>query len=174
MKRIENKSPQKRLIIYRILILLILLLGITILAGTIYAVFRDKSSAPLFSIGNNAAVNSQQGRSQSTAGEVSMFTGIGRLRIPTQSTGGSTNASTVILSIAFPYPPQDHAFTEELAARITDFRRLATEYFSSLVPAELRNFDEAAAKAELLKRFNSQLRLGKIIVLYFDDLMMIE
>jgi flagellar basal body-associated protein FliL len=169
MKTIENSGSRKMLILYRVLLLIILFLAILILAGTIFAVARGKDAGPLFGIGTQSAAAA--GRAQNAAGavgEVSVFTGIGRLRIPAQGN------STVILSIAFPYPLRDHAFIEELAGKITDFRRLAVEYFSSLSPAELLNFDEAAAKAEILKRYNALLRLGKITVLYFDDLMVIE
>jgi flagellar basal body-associated protein FliL len=184
MKTVENPPSRTPLILYRILLFLILLLAILILAGTIYAVFREKDSGPLFGIGKpagNAQVNGSSspapgtgspGTGISGTGEASIFTGIGRLRIPVRDTvGGST---TVILSVAFPYPLRDRPFTEELASKVTDFRRIATDYFSSLSPSDLVDFDENTAKAEILKRYNAQLRLGKITVLYFDDLMVID
>jgi flagellar basal body-associated protein FliL len=34
--------------------------------------------------------------------------------------------------------------------------------------------DEGAAKAEILQRYNSLLRLGKIETLYFTDFMLVE
>ena len=81
---------------------------------------------------------------------------------------------TVILSIAFPYNSGDRPFAGELAARVPDFRRAATEYFGSLDGGALENIDEDAARAEILRRYNALLRLGKIETLYFYDLMMIE
>ncbi|MDR1128818.1 MAG: flagellar basal body protein FliL, partial [Treponema sp.] len=99
-----------------------------------------------------------------------IFTGIGRIRAST----GAPEPATVILSIAFPYPSQDRAFSEELAARIGDFRSGAIAYFASLSTEELRQKDEAAIKTELLGRFNDLLRLGRITALYFSDYLIIE
>jgi flagellar basal body-associated protein FliL len=98
------------------------------------------------------------------------------LRIPVagaSSSGGGTGASTLILSIAFPYPPRDQAFSEELASRITDFRAIAGDYFSSLSAESLAGLNEETAKAELLRRYNGVLRLGKIETLYFNDFLIV-
>jgi flagellar basal body-associated protein FliL len=99
-----------------------------------------------------------------------MFTGIGRLRIAL--TGGEP--ATALLSIIFPYPGVDRAFTEELVAKAPVFRSIAIAYFAAFSADELRNLDEAAAKTELLRRFNAELLLGKIEVLYFNELMILE
>jgi flagellar basal body-associated protein FliL len=100
--------------------------------------------------------------------DVRVFNGIGRLRIPL------SNSSTLILSIAFPYSADDRVFAEELAARIGDFRTIATDYFSSLPEEKLIILDEDAAKAEILKRWNSRLRLGRVEALYFSDLLVLD
>ena len=80
----------------------------------------------------------------------------------------------MILSIAFPYPAEDRAFSEELAVKIGDFRSIATEYFSSLPAERLLIIDEEAAKSEILRRYNSGLRLGSINALYFSDMIIID
>jgi flagellar basal body-associated protein FliL len=113
------------------------------------------------------------------ADSVSIFTGIGRLRIPLAG-GGSVpggsgiSAATLILTIAFPYPPDDRPFSEELASKIGEFRAIAMDYFSALPAEKLANLDEGAAKIEILSRYNAGLRLGKIQALYFSDLMIVE
>jgi flagellar basal body-associated protein FliL len=147
------------------MILLALALIVFIIAGTIYAFVRVPGSAPLFRIGGAAA--EVPARAAAAEG-LGVFAGIGRLRIPL------TGTSTMILSIAFPYPASDRAFTEELASKIGDFRALATDYFSALPAEKIVNLDEEAAKAEILKRYNASLRLGAIEALYFNDLMIIE
>lgn len=160
-----DSSFRAPLIACRVMILLALALIMLIVAGTIYAFVRVPGSPPLFRIGG---AESGPARAASAEGGTGVFAGIGRLRIPL------TGASTMILSIAFPYPPGDRAFTEELASKIGDFRALATDYFSALPAEKLVNLDEETAKTEILKRYNASLRLGTIQALYFNDLMIIE
>jgi hypothetical protein len=168
------------------MLLLLLVLAGLLIAGTIYGFVRSPDKEPLFRLGENAVGGSAVGDSavggsavgdnavgDSTVGDsAAIFTGIGRLRIPlTRGAGGS---ATLILSIAFPYPPHDQPFTEELAAKIGDFRVMAADYFSSLSPEKLVNLDEDGAKTDILRLYNTSLRLGKIETLYFSELMIIE
>ncbi|MDR1443993.1 MAG: hypothetical protein LBI94_03855 [Treponema sp.] len=99
--------------------------------------------------------------------ETAMFTGIGRLRI-------AAGPAAVVLSIVFPYPAADRPFTEELAGKISRFRQIARDYFGGLSPEELALLNEQRAKAELLRRFNDELRLGSIELLLFDDYLILE
>jgi len=136
-----------------------------LLIGTIFALFRPKDAGPLFRLG---AGRTEQSRVTADGnGDIRVFSGLGRLRVPL------ANSSTLILAIAFPYSASDTAFTEELAAKIGDLRAIASGYFSSL-PEETIQIDEEAAKQEILKRFNAALRLGRIEALYFSDLMVID
>jgi flagellar basal body-associated protein FliL len=80
----------------------------------------------------------------------------------------------VVLSIVFPYPAEDRPFAEELAGKVPLFRRITQDYFGSLPPEELAPLDEDRTKAELLRRFNAELRLGSIDVLLFNDFMILE
>jgi flagellar basal body-associated protein FliL len=168
-------TPPSRglLITYRTIVALILFLVMVIISGSLYAILRPANSGPLFRIGKTASGSggAEGGDSETSGSTVNVFNGIGRLRIPVAGQAGST---TMLLSIAFPYPPGDRPFTEELASCIGNFRSIARDYFSSLPPEQIRNLDEAAAKTEILRRYNTLLRLGKIEVLYFSDLMIIE
>jgi flagellar basal body-associated protein FliL len=151
-------------LISRILAVIAAVLALILLAGTVYAlVLRGKSEK------TETAVPAP-GDPFPEAEIDGMFTGIGRIRAST----GSPEPATVILSIAFPYSPRDRAFSEELAARIGDFRAGAIDYFASFSTEELRQKDEAAIKTELLGRFNGLLRLGQITTLYFSDYLIIE
>jgi flagellar basal body-associated protein FliL len=80
----------------------------------------------------------------------------------------------MILSIAFPYNAADIAFTEELAAKIGEFRDMAIGYFSSLPADRLFTVDEEITKIEILKLYNASLRLGRIEALYFSDMNIID
>jgi len=134
--------------------------------GTIYAAVRPAGTGPLFRLGRQAETTARETAAQT--GEIRVFSGLGRLRIPL------ANSSTLIISIAFPYPANDAAFAEELAAKIDDFRDIAGGYFSDLPAESVIQFDEDAVKQELLRRFNENLRLGRISELYFSDFIMIN
>jgi flagellar basal body-associated protein FliL len=147
---------------FRVLLGIAAALALVLIAGTLYALaVRPGGAAP----------SAQTG--QASGGRFSdngVFTGIGRLRA---STAGPDPA-TVILSVTFPYRPEDKPFAEELASHIADFRNAARGYFSSLSIAELREKDESAVKADILHRYNLLLRLGRIETVYFNEYLVIE
>jgi flagellar basal body-associated protein FliL len=60
-----------------------------------------------------------------------------------------------------------------LALRVRDFRDIITGYIGSLSVAELKGQEEEDIKAELLRRFNAILRLGRIETLFFSDFMIL-
>jgi flagellar basal body-associated protein FliL len=166
--------------VYRGLVALVVVLALVIAAGTIYALlFRKADAPPLYKVSDTSPADFEVSGSLSpqppaAPSELSVreniFTGIGRLR----AVSADKPAVTIVVSIAFPYQPQDRAFSEELNAKVPDFRNTALEYFSTHRAAELRNANEENIKAELLRRYNSLLRLGSISVLYFNDFMFID
>jgi len=144
-------------------IVLLSILGsliLLIIIGTIFSLARSETR-PVLRLGDSV-------HAQHDKDDIRVFAGLGRLRIPL------VNSSTLLLTIAFPYNANDTAFTEELAARISDFRIMATSYFSSLPENNIIQINEDAAKLEILKRFNANLRLGRIETLYFSDMMVID
>jgi len=161
----SSKSNLSRLF-YTILLSIAGALIALLALGTIYAIVRPQGAGPVFRLGKPAQTGSRETAAQS--GETRVFSGLGRLRIPL------VNASTLILSIAFPYPSDDAAFAEELAAKIGDFRDIAIGYFSALPAESVIRFDEDAVKRELLRLINENLRLGRISELYFSDFMIID
>jgi flagellar basal body-associated protein FliL len=165
MKRVIVPPSRGFLIVYRLIVVLILALVVALAAGSLYALIRPADAKPLFRIGREK--HAAPAPQPST---VNVFSGIGRLRIPMSG----NPASTIILSISFPYSADDRAFAEELASRVGDFRSIASLYFASLPPENITSLNEEAAKAEILSRYNALLRLGKIETLYFGDLMIIE
>lgn len=175
MKREYDIPSNKPLILHRFLVVIFITVVALLAAGSLFAIIRAPDSAPLFRLGRlsqikDPAVKKSGGGDTANSREVATFSGIGRLRIPAS---GQPEA-TVIISISFPYPADDHPFTEELAAHVSDFRSVARGYFSSLPREKIIKLDENAAKTELLKRFNAILRLGKIETLYFTDYNVIE
>jgi flagellar basal body-associated protein FliL len=144
----------------RVLLVLVLALVLVIAGGTVYALAFRPKSAPAPKPGPAAPAPS----------EAAIFTGMGRLRCPVAGPG----AALVVLQPSFPYFPGDRPFSEELTLRLRDFRSLTTAYFAGLSPEDLHRKGEAEVKAELLAKYNSLLRLGRIETLYFNEYMLIE
>jgi len=159
------RNPKTSRLLYTVLLSVAGALVAILVIGSIIAIFRPKDAEPLFRLGSGGTRQTRVSADENS--DIRVFSGLGRLRIPL------ANSSTLILSIAFPYSANDIAFTEELAAKIGDLRSIATDYFSSL-PEDTIQIDEDTAKQEILKRYNSALRLGRIEVLYFSDLMVID
>jgi flagellar basal body-associated protein FliL len=168
--------PQKKgaVLVYHVLIVVAVLLALVIAAGTIYALVFRNSAEPLYSlpVAPDPALPSQAPLTETQVLELqeNVFTSIGRLR----AVSADKPPVTIVVSIAFPYLPEDRALAEELAAKIPDFRNTALEYFSTHSAVELRQIGEAAIKTELLRRYNALLHLGSISTLYFNDFMFID
>jgi len=158
------KSKPSR-IMYIGLLSLAGVLVLLLIIGTIIGVARSSVARPLLILGKSGGTKA---KTAAYDDDIRVFSGLGRLRIPL------SNSSTLILSIAFPYPAHDTAFTEELAAKIGEFKSLAVGYFSALPADKIVNLDEDAAKQEILTRYNAILRLGRIRTIYFSDMMVID
>jgi len=164
-KNIDNKDKVTHIIYITLLVItgiLILILGI----GTIFGLVRS-GNEPLLTFGGSAEQSPAQDSRSSQGDDIRVFSGLGRLRVPL------ANSSILLVTIAFPYAASDTAFTEELAAKIGDFRSLASGYFSALPVESVEQVDEQAAKHEILRLFNGSLRLGRLEALYFTDMMVL-
>jgi flagellar basal body-associated protein FliL len=144
--------------------MVVLLLIFILLMGTLYGLVIRRP----VTVNREAAGADRERPAGVYSGEI--FTGIGRIR----ALSAGPQAAAVILSVAFPYAPEDRAFSEELAARIGQFRGITAEYFAAFSADELREKDEEVIKEELRQRYNAILRLGSISRLYFNDYMIIE
>jgi flagellar basal body-associated protein FliL len=98
-----------------------------------------------------------------------VFTGIGRLRISLEP-----QPAAAVLSVVFPYPPEDRAFSGELAARLPELRQITIDYFKGFSADELRGADEVSLKTGILARYNRLLRLGKIEAVYLNDFVILD
>ncbi|MDR3172418.1 MAG: flagellar basal body-associated FliL family protein [Treponema sp.] len=170
MKEPGEKPALFLLICYRVLLIVGGLLVLVLIGGTLYALaFRGTEAAPLYRINSPRVPPDASGEATGSSAP-GIFTGIGRIRAAT----APPQTQTVILSIVFPYTPEDRPFTEELAAKIPDFRQLTLEYFGSHTAEDLKKQDEMTIKAALLHRYNGLLHLGRIETLYFNDFMVID
>jgi len=165
----KNFVPNEKIARY-LYIALLSIIGILILlliTGTIAGLVRSRGAEPLIRFGSSVPAE----QIQLHGDDIRVYSGLERLRITL------TDSSILILSISFPYAANDTAFTEELAARVSDFRIIAVDYFTTL-PADAAQskvqIDEETAKREILRRYNNSLRLGRIEVLYFHDMMVLD
>ena len=156
------------LIFYRVVISLICVLAVLLAAGTIYGLVRPADAAPVLRLGRSDGTEGTVRETAVRNDDIRVYSGLGRLRIPL------SNSSIMILSIAFPYSANDTAFMEELAAKTGELRNIAINYFSSLPADELANIEEETAKREILRLYNTALRLGRIEALYFNDMLIID
>jgi len=147
--------------VYWSLLACFIVLALVFIGGTVYGLF--------FHAGNTAAPASPRADTPQPNEGDQIFTGIGRLRAST----ADPQPGTVILFVTFKYDPGDKAFSEELALRVKDFRDIVVKYIGSLSSAELQKTGEDKIKDELMRRFNSILRLGQIKNLYFSDFMIV-
>lgn len=171
------KSMKGLRAVYRAAVIVVFALVVVLAAGSLFALMRPPNSEPLFYLGGQGARARGQSGGQASGfndwaggSHVNVFTGIGRLRVPLVG----QPPATVVLSLSFPYPADDLPFAEELATRVSDFRSIAVEYFSSFSREELAMLDEATTRSEILARYNAMLRLGRIEELYFTDLIVLE
>ena len=154
----KEKLPR---ILYLALLSVAGALIVLLLIGTIIGLVRPQNAEPVFAF---RKISKEQTKPE----DIRVFSGLERLRIPL------SNSSILILSVSFPYSAKDVTFTEELAAKIGDFKTMITEYFTSLPAENANQIDEELAKQEILKRFNANLRLGRIDALYFNDMTVLE
>ena len=158
MESVQSRQLRILLVVFRALIIFLIILGLVFVGGTIYALLFHTTSQ------EDSPVNLSQ-----ESGEGQIFTGIGRIRIPTTD----PQPGMVVIFALFVYYPNDKAFTEELVLRTGDFRHIIVDYLGSFSVAELQKLAEEDIKAEMLRRFNAILRLGQIETLYFSDFMII-
>ena len=146
--------------IYKVLKICLMSLLVILLAGTIFGMIRN-------SIGQNSRQNDIDNYTFYNWGQT--FTEIGQLRIST----AEPQSGIVILFVTFNFYQGDRAFTEELYLRTGDFRDIIMAYIGSFTINELRGLNEDIIKNELLRQFNTILRLGQIETLFFSDFMIV-
>jgi len=161
MKEFFIPKEKAARIIYVALLSVASALIILLLIGTIIGLVRPQNAEPVFTF---RKIKSSHTKPE----DIRVYSGLERLRIPL------ADSSVLILSVSFPYSAKDITFTEELAVKIGDFKAIVTEYFSSLPIENAAQIDEGTAKQEILRRFNADLRLGRIDALYFNDMTVIE
>lgn len=100
------------------------------------------------------------------------FTTLRIITMPNEDSQG--NASILVITPWLSYEGSDSAFYEELVSRKRLFTSFFVEYFSSRSKNALLSIGEKNIKQELLDKFNSELRLGQLSAIYFDDYIFLD
>lgn len=100
------------------------------------------------------------------------FTTLRIITMPNEDSQG--NASILVITPWLSYEGSDSAFYEELVSRKRLFTSFFVEYFSSRSKNALLSIGEKNIKRELLDKFNSELRLGQLSAIYFDDYIFLD
>lgn len=100
------------------------------------------------------------------------FTTLRIITMPNEDSQG--NASILVVTPWLSYEGGDSAFYEELVSRKRLFTSFFVEYFSSRSKNALLSIGEKNIKQELLDKFNSELRLGQLSAIYFDDYIFLD
>lgn len=102
------------------------------------------------------------------------FKEFGSLRTVTRPEADSAKGSVLIISPWFSIPASDTEFREELFQKKKLLSAIITGFFSEYSKNQLLSLGEKTVKEQLTERLNTQLIMGKITTIYFDDYMFIE
>ncbi len=154
-----------------VLLVLAAILALFIAGGTIWAFATGRVHLPA----NGRSLFARDARNPGqesviaadAKGNTAVFGEIGPLRAIT----ADKVPVTVLVTPFFPYPAADIPFREELVQKTRTLRTTILLWFRSHTIAEITKLGEDGVKKELIKGINSNLVLGEITILYFDEYM---
>ena len=139
---------------------------------TVTAVFyvRNKGHVePAYRRVQTAPQNGNNSKTQEDA-----FADVGQIRVFSKKAEGDESSPLVVVSPWFSYPEGDKQLYEELSSKEKQIRAVVAGYFAALTMDEARHKGEARVKEELLEIINSNLVMGKIRAVYFNEYIFID
>jgi len=106
--------------------------------------------------------------------DIGIFAEINQIRARPKSSNNQETAVTIIIQPWFSYEKSDNVFEEELYDKRKKIQNIFTEYFASKTYEEIKQAGEGLIKQELLLLINSQLIMGKISAIYFEEYLFLE
>lgn len=161
----------------KILFIIVIILLITIFAGTVFALLKNKKSfqkqKQLISQGKAVSLMAPKNDNQF------LYFNLGSLRVLTKPENDSLqetqNMGTVLLVTPWlSYPSDDTIFFEEISRKKTVIAGIIQDYFSDYSKMELLTQTEVKIEENLIKKINNHLSLGKIQQIYFTDYIFLE
>ena len=162
----------------KILSIIVIILLITIFAGTVFALLKNKKSfqkqKQLISQGKAVSLMAPKNDNQFS------YFNLGSLRVLTKPENDSLqeteqNMGTVLLVTPWiSYPSDDTIFFEEISRKKTVITGIIQDYFSDYSKLELLTQTEVKIEENLIKEINNHLSLGKIQQIYFTDYIFLD
>lgn len=161
----------------KILSIIVIILLITIFAGTVFALLKNKKSFQkqklLISQGKAVSLMAPKNDNQFS------YFNLGSLRVLTKPENDSLqetqNMGTVLLVTPWiSYPSDDTIFFEEISRKKTVIAGIIQDYFSDYSKLELLTQTEVKIEENLIKEINNHLSLGKIQQIYFTDYIFLD
>lgn len=161
----------------KILSIIVIILLITIFAGTVFALLKNKKSfqkqKQLISQGKAVSLMAPKNDNQFS------YFNLGSLRVLTKPENDSLqetqNMGTVLLVTPWiSYPSDDTIFFEEISRKKTVIAGIIQDYFSNHSKQELLSQTEVAIEENLLLEINNHLSLGTINQIYFTDYIFLD
>ena len=162
----------------KILSIIVIILLITIFAGTVFALLKNKKSfqkqKQLISQGKAVSLMAPKNDNQFS------YFNLGSLRVLTKPENDSLqeteqNMGTVLLVTPWiSYPSDDTIFFEEISRKKTVIAGIIQDYFSNHSKQELLSQTEVTIEENLLLEINNHLSLGTINQIYFTDFIFLE
>ena len=162
----------------KILSIIVIILLITIFAGTVFALLKNKKSfqkqKQLISQGKAVSLMAPKNDNQFS------YFNLGSLRVLTKPENDSLqeteqNMGTVLLVTPWlSYPSDDTIFFEEISRKKTVISGIIQDYFSNHSKQELLSQTEVTIEENLLLEINNHLSLGTINQIYFTDFIFLE
>lgn len=161
----------------KILSIIVIILLITIFAGTVFALLKNKKSfqkqKQLISQGKAVSLMAPKNDNQFS------YFNLGSLRVLTKPENDSLqetqNMGTVLLVTTWiSYPSDDTIFFEEISRKKTVIAGIIQDYFSNHSKQELLSQTEVTIEENLLLEINNHLSLGTINQIYFTDFIFLD
>lgn len=162
----------------KILSIIVIILLITIFAGTVFALLKNKKSfqkqKQLISQGKAVSLMAPKNDNQFS------YFNLGSLRVLTKPENDSLqeteqNMGTVLLVTPWiSYPSDDTIFFEEISRKKTVIAGIIQDYFSNHSKQELLSQTEVTIEENLLLEINNHLSLGTINQIYFTDYIFLD
>lgn len=161
----------------KILSIMVIILLITIFAGTVFALLKNKKSfqkqKQLISQGKAVSLMAPKNDNQFS------YFNLGSLRVLTKPENDSLqetqNMGTVLLVTPWlSYPSDDTIFFEEISRKKTVIAGIIQDYFSNHSKQELLSQTEVTIEENLLLEINNHLSLGTINQIYFTDYIFLD
>ena len=161
----------------KILSIIVIILLITIFAGTVFALLKNKKSfqkqKQLISQGKAVSLMAPKNDNQFS------YFNLGSLRVLTKPENDflqeTQNMGTVLLVTPWiSYPSDDTIFFEEISRKKTVIAGIIQDYFSDYSKLELLTQTEVKIEENLIKEINNHLSLGKIQQIYFTDYIFLD